>query len=76
MTTRFGIVGAGMIAAFHLEALRGIPEVEVTGIMDGGSGKARALAPDLDPAAAATSRPFAPATTSTLSPSPRLLARI
>ncbi len=49
MTTRFGIVGAGMIAAFHLEALRGIPEVEVTGIMDGGSGKARALAPDLDP---------------------------
>ena len=48
MTTRFGIVGAGMIAAFHLAALRGIEGVEVTGIMDGGGGKARELAPELD----------------------------
>ncbi len=50
MSTRFGIVGAGMIAAIHLEALRGLPDVEVTAIMDGGSGKARRLAPELDPA--------------------------
>jgi predicted dehydrogenase len=48
MTVRFGIVGAGMIAAVHLEALRGLPGAQPVGIMDRGSGRGAALAPDLD----------------------------
>jgi predicted dehydrogenase len=48
MTYRFGIVGSGMIAPIHLEAIRALPGAETTGIMDNGSGRGRTLAPDLD----------------------------
>ena len=48
MTYGIGIVGAGMIAPFHLEAIKGLPNARAVGIMDHGSGKGRAIAPDLD----------------------------
>jgi len=48
MTWRFGIVGSGMIAPIHLDAIRTLPNAEVTGIMDHGSGRGKAIAPDLD----------------------------
>jgi predicted dehydrogenase len=50
MTYRFGIVGSGMITPIHLEAIRGLPGAVLTGIMDHGSGRGRALAPELDAA--------------------------
>lgn len=52
MTYGIGIVGAGMIAPFHLEAIRGLPNARAVGIMDHGSGKGREIAPGLDPAGA------------------------
>ena len=52
MTYGIGIVGAGMIAPFHLEAIKGLPNARAMGIMDHGSGKGRAIAPDLDPTGA------------------------
>jgi len=52
MTYGIGIVGAGMIAPFHLEAIKGLPNARAVGIMDHGSGKGCAIAPDLDPAGA------------------------
>lgn len=52
MTYRIGIVGAGMIAPIHLEAIRALPNAEPAGIMDGGSGKGRRMASDLDPTGA------------------------
>ncbi len=52
MTYGIGIIGAGMIAPFHLEAIRGLPNARVVGIMDHGSGKGRQIAPELDPAGA------------------------
>ena len=52
MTYGIGIVGAGMIAPFHLEAIEGLPNARAVGIMDHGSGKGRAIAPDLDPTGA------------------------
>jgi len=48
VTHRFGIVGAGMIAAVHAEAIRGLPGAELAGIMDRGSGKGARIAPGLD----------------------------
>jgi predicted dehydrogenase len=45
-----GIVGAGMIAAIHAEALRRLPGARLVGIMDNGSGKGRAIAPECDAA--------------------------
>lgn len=48
MTYRFGIVGCGMIAPIHLEAIDSLPNATVTGIMDHGSGRGKALAPSLD----------------------------
>lgn len=42
---RFGIVGAGMIARWHAEALRQLDGVEVAGAWDHGSGRAREFAP-------------------------------
>lgn len=48
MTHRFGIVGAGMIAATHRDAIAALPNAALTGIMDHGSGRGRELAPDLD----------------------------
>ncbi len=52
MTYGIGIVGAGMIAPFHLEAIQGLPNARAVGIMDNGSGRGREIAPDLDPAGA------------------------
>lgn len=52
MTYGIGIVGAGMIAPFHLEAIRGLPNARAVGIMDHGSGKGLQIAPDLDPTGA------------------------
>lgn len=49
MTHRIGIVGAGMITPIHLAAIRALTNAEPAGIMDGGSGKGRRIAPDLDP---------------------------
>jgi len=48
MTHRFGIVGGGMIAPIHLAAIGALPDAEVTGIMDRGSGQGKVLAPELD----------------------------
>lgn len=50
MTVRFGIVGAGMIAAIHRDAIDALPGAQLTGIMDRGSGRGAALAPGLDTA--------------------------
>lgn len=50
MTHRFGIVGSGMIAPIHLEAIRALPGAQATGIMDNGSGRGRKIAPELDAA--------------------------
>ncbi len=52
MTRRFGIVGGGMIAPIHVAAIRALPDAEVAGIMDNGSGRGRAIAPELDPTGA------------------------
>ena len=52
MTCGIGIIGAGMIAPFHLEAIEGLPNARAVGIMDNGSGRGRAIAPQLDPAGA------------------------
>ncbi|MCP5150332.1 MAG: Gfo/Idh/MocA family oxidoreductase [Ectothiorhodospiraceae bacterium] len=48
MTWRIGLVGAGMIAPIHRDAIAAIADAELVGIMDNGSGRGRALAPDLD----------------------------
>ena len=48
MNWRFGIIGSGMIAPIHLEAIRALPNAEATGIMDHGSGRGRTMAPELD----------------------------
>src|SRR4029453_6142916 len=48
MDYRIGIVGAGMIAGIHAEAIRLLPNARLTGVMDHGSGKGRILAPDTD----------------------------
>ena len=48
MTHRFGIVGSGMIAPIHLEAVGALPEARIAGIMDHGSGRGMELAPELD----------------------------
>ena len=45
MTVRIGIVGAGMIAAIHRDAIAALPGAQLTGIMDRGSGRGAALAP-------------------------------
>jgi predicted dehydrogenase len=49
MTRRFGIIGSGMIAPVHLEAIRALPDAQVTGVMDHGSGRGTEIAPELDP---------------------------
>jgi predicted dehydrogenase len=48
MTQRFGIIGSGMIAPMHLEAIGALSDAQLTGIMDNGSGRGKKLAPDLD----------------------------
>ncbi len=41
---KFGIVGSGMIADFHAKAINDIPDTEIIGFCDSGSGKAKTLA--------------------------------
>jgi predicted dehydrogenase len=53
MTYRFGIVGAGMISQIHAEAIRQLPNTELTGVMDNGSGRGKTIAPDTDTSGAA-----------------------
>lgn len=48
MVYRFGIVGAGMIAPCHIEAINGLDNARVVGVMDHGSGRGRQIAPGLD----------------------------
>ena len=45
---RFGIVGAGMIAAVHRDAIEALPNAVLTGVMDNGSGRGMSLAPGSD----------------------------
>lgn len=45
---RLGIVGAGMIAAIHRDAIAALPNATLSGIMDHGSGRGAVLAPGLD----------------------------
>lgn len=52
MIYRFGIVGAGMIAPYHVEAVRGLENARVVGMMDNGSRRGREIAPELDPTGA------------------------
>ena len=44
-TWRFGIVGAGMIGYWHAEAIRQLPNAELVGACDHGSGKAERFGP-------------------------------
>lgn len=48
MHYRFGIVGAGLIAHIHAQALATLPNASLTGIMDRGSGDGERIAPGLD----------------------------
>lgn len=48
MPYRFGIIGAGMIAATHAQAIAQLPGAELTGIMDNGSGRGADIAPGAD----------------------------
>ena len=41
MIYRFGIVGAGMIAPYHVEAIQRLENARVVGIMDGFSANQR-----------------------------------
>ena len=59
MSLRFGIVGTGMIAAIHCDAIAAMPGAELTGIMDRGSGRGEALAPGLDTTGAGDLEAFA-----------------
>jgi UDP-N-acetyl-2-amino-2-deoxyglucuronate dehydrogenase len=45
---RVGIVGYGMIAKIHAAALRQMPNVQIVGVMDRGSGQGRVIAPEAD----------------------------
>ncbi|XOV93365.1 MAG: Gfo/Idh/MocA family protein [Bacteroidota bacterium] len=45
---KFGIVGSGMIADFHARAINEIPDTEIIGFCDSGSGKAKLLAEKYD----------------------------
>ena len=45
---RIGIVGAGLIAATHRDAIAALPNATLVGVMDGGSGRGREMAPGLD----------------------------
>ena len=49
MSYRMGIVGAGIIARTHVEAVRQLPNAQLTGVMDHGSGKGQLIAPDTNP---------------------------
>lgn len=46
---RIGIVGAGMIATIHKQAIDLLENAEVAGVMDNGSGRGLGIAPGTDP---------------------------
>ncbi|MEM7404913.1 MAG: Gfo/Idh/MocA family oxidoreductase [Pseudomonadota bacterium] len=46
MTLRVGVVGAGMIAAIHAEAIRRTEGTELAGVWDRGSGRGAEIAPE------------------------------
>ncbi len=48
MTQRFGIIGAGMIARIHAEAIALMQDCELVGVMDNGRGTGTQIAPDSD----------------------------
>ncbi len=45
MVYRFGVIGAGMIGYWHAEAIRRLPDAELAGICDHGSGRAERFGP-------------------------------
>ena len=46
---RIGVIGAGMIAAIHADAIRRCPMTTLAGVMDRGSGKGAQIAPEIEP---------------------------
>jgi predicted dehydrogenase len=42
---RIAVIGAGMIAAWHVKAIAGLPNAELAGVCDHGSGKGEAIGP-------------------------------
>lgn len=48
MSLRFGIVGAGMIARIHADAINRLEGAVLTGVMDNGRGTGLQIAPDAD----------------------------
>jgi len=48
VSRRFGIVGAGMIARIHAEAIAQMDNATVAGIMDNGRGTGTGIAPGTD----------------------------
>lgn len=42
---RIAVIGAGMIAAWHAKAIAGLPNAELAGVCDHGSGKGEAIGP-------------------------------
>jgi UDP-N-acetyl-2-amino-2-deoxyglucuronate dehydrogenase len=48
-TLRFGVIGAGMIAGIHAQALRQATGASLSGVMDRGKGKAAIIAPECPP---------------------------
>lgn len=49
---RVGVIGAGMFAVIHADAIRRCPTTNLVGIMDRGSGKGALIAPEGGPQAA------------------------
>ena len=45
---RFGLVGAGMIAHVHRDAIAALPNATLCGVMDNGSGLGKKISPGLD----------------------------
>ena len=50
-TIRIGVIGAGMIAPIHAQAIRATEGAQLVGVMDGGSGRARTIAAECEPRA-------------------------
>ncbi|MGI9336792.1 MAG: Gfo/Idh/MocA family protein [Gammaproteobacteria bacterium] len=59
MHYRFGIVGAGMIAGIHAQALDAMPNASLSAIMDRGTGDGERIAPGLDRSGCDDLRTFA-----------------
>ena len=73
---RFGIIGAGMIANIHADALRRCKSTQLVGVMDNGSGKGKQIAPECDATGADDLRPSSTGMTSTRSLSQAQAAHI